>query len=76
MSEKSTNIYGKWISLKNTQEHTKGLEKIAKLKNTKIEAIQNYFGIALRSNVGNPEAMKSECMALMYRICGYHNNCP
>ena len=28
--------------------------------------MQNYFGIALRSNVGNLAAMKSTCMALMY----------
>ena len=38
--------------------------------------MQNYFGIALGSNVGDFAAMKSECMALMYYICGYPDNCP
>ena len=38
--------------------------------------MQNYFGMALRSNAGNLAAMKSACMALMYHICGYHYNCP
>ena len=35
--------------------------------------MQNCFGIALRSNVGNLEAMKSACIASMYHICGYHD---
>ena len=38
--------------------------------------MQNCFGIALRSNVGNLAFMKSACMASMYHICGYHDNCP
>ena len=38
--------------------------------------MQNYFGIALRSNVGNFAAMKSACMASMYHIFGYHDNSP
>ena len=39
--------------------------------------MQNYFGIFLRSNLGNLSAtMKSACMASMYHICGYHDNCP
>ena len=46
-----------------------------KLTNTKIDTMQNYFGIALRSNVGNFAAMKSTCLASIY-ICDYHNNCP
>ena len=39
--------------------------------------MQNYFGISLRSNLGNLSATtKSACMASMYHICGYHDNCP
>ena len=38
--------------------------------------MQNYFGIVLRSNVGNLVVMKSECVGSMYHICGYHGNCP
>ena len=71
---KNVSVQGFVIWKKKTS--TKGLEKIAKITNTKIDTIQNYFGIALRSNVGNPEAMKLTCMALIYHICGYHNSCP
>ena len=59
-------------NLKNTQ----GLGGKGKLTNTKIDTMQNYFGIVLRSNVGNLPAIKSVCMASMYHICGYHDNCP
>ena len=38
--------------------------------------MQNYFGIASRTNVGNLAAVKSACMASVYHICGYHDNCP
>ena len=47
-----------------------------KLTNTKTDTMQNYFSIALRSNVSGIAAMKSACMASMYHICGYHDNCP
>ena len=55
---------------------TKGLGGKGKLTNTKIDAIKSYFDIALRSNVGNLAATTSACMASMYLIYGYHNNCP
>ena len=58
------------------KKNTKGLGGNGKLTNTKIDTMQNYFGIALHSNVGNLAAMKSVCMASMYHICGYHGNCP
>ena len=38
--------------------------------------MQNYFGIALGSNVGNLAAMKSVRMASLYHIWGYQDNCP
>ena len=59
---------------KNT--HTKGLRGKGKLTNTKVDTVQNYYNIALCLNVGNLAATKSACMASMYHICGYHNNCP
>ena len=55
---------------------TKVLGGKGKLSNTKIDAIKSYFDIVLRSNVGNLAATKSACMASMYHIFGYHNNCP
>ena len=53
----------------NKDKRTGGKEK---LTNTKTDAIPNYVGIGLRSNVGN----LAVCMALMYHTCGYHDNCP
>ena len=43
------------------KKNTKGLGKNGKLTNTKINIMQNYFGIDLGSNVGNFAAMKSAC---------------
>ena len=57
-------------------KNTKGLGGKGKLTNSKIDIMQNYFSIALRSNVGNLATMKSVRMTLMYHICGYHDNCP
>ena len=51
-------------NLKN--KNTVGLGRKEKL--TKIDTVQNYFGIALRSKVGNLVAMKSARMAWMYHI--------
>ena len=58
------------------KKNTTGLGGKGKLTNTEIDTVQNCFGIALRSNVGNLAFMKSACMASMYHICGYHDNCP
>ena len=58
------------------KRNTTGLGGKGKLTNTEIDTVQNCFGIALRSNVGNLAFMKSACMASMYHICGYHDNCP
>ena len=59
-------------------KNTKGLGGKRKFTNTKIGTMQNYFGIGLRSNVGSYilAAMNSACMASMYHICDYHDNCP
>ena len=59
-------------------KNTTGLGGKRKFTNTKIGTMQNYFGIGLRSNVGSYilAAMNSACMASMYHICDYHDNCP
>ena len=54
--------------------NTVGLGRKEKL--TKIDTVENYFGIALRSKVGNLVAMKSARMAWMYHICGYQDTSP
>ena len=41
------------------KKNTKGMGRKGKLNNTKLDTMQNYFGIALRLNVGNLIAMKS-----------------
>ena len=61
---KNVSIRGFVIWKKN--QNTKGLRRNEKLTNTKIDIMQNYFGIALRSNVGNLSAtMRSACMPSM-----------
>ena len=62
--------------LRKLKKDNKGLGGRGKLTDAKIDTLQNYFGIALRSNTGNLAAMKSNCMASMYHICGYHDDCP
>ena len=58
--------------LHNLKKKTQKDWEEGKLINTKIDTMQNDFGIALCSNVGNLVAMKSAGMASMYHICGYH----
>ena len=47
-----------------------------RLVNKKIDTLQNYFGIALRDNVGNLDAMTTAIMASMYHVSDYHADCP
>ena len=72
---KNVSVWG-FVILKKKKTHTKGLRGKGKLTNTKVDTVQNYYNIALCLNVGNLAATKSACMASMYHICGYHNNCP
>ena len=46
------------------------------MTNTKIDTLQNYFGIALRQNIGNLEAMTNAIMASLFHVSDYHANCP
>ena len=47
-----------------------------RLANKKIDTLQNYFGTALRENVGNIGAMNSAIKASLYHVCDYHDGCP
>ena len=47
-----------------------------KLTDAIIDKLQNYFGIALRSHVGNLDAMVNGCMASLYHVSDYHEKCP
>ena len=51
-----------------TLSNLKRLGGKGKLTNTKMDTIQNYFGIAIFANVGNLAAVKSACMASMYHL--------
>ena len=41
-----------------------------------IDKLQNYFGIALRQDIVNIEAMNSAITASLYHVCDYHGDCP
>ena len=41
-----------------------------------IDKLQNYFGIALRQDIVNIEAMKFAIMESLYHVCDYHGDCP
>lgn len=62
--------------LRKLKQTTKGLGGRGKLTDAKIDVLQNYFGIALRQNTGNLDAMKQSCLASMYHVAGYHESCP
>ena len=46
------------------------------MTDAKIDTLQNYFGIALRQNVGDLDQMVTATKASMYHVAGYHDNCP
>ena len=62
--------------LRKKKNVTKGLGGKGRLTDAKIDTLQNYFGIALRQNVGNLDNMIKGCMASMYHVSEYHENCP
>ena len=54
----------------------KKLGRKNRFTNRKIDTLQNYFGITLRQNVGNLEAMTSAILASLYHVSDYHAGCP
>ncbi|GFW69221.1 uncharacterized protein TNCV_1819751 [Trichonephila clavipes] len=59
----------------------KGLEGKGKLSDSFIDKIQNYYGIAIRSNVGNLEEMQRAGVVAFYHCCSgksitMHGQCP
>ncbi|GFY21117.1 CCHC-type domain-containing protein [Trichonephila clavipes] len=64
---------------KKTKE--KGLGGKGKLSDSFIDKIQNYYGIAIRSNIGNLEEMQRAVIAAFYHCCSgksnpMHGQCP
>ena len=51
------------------------------LKDDVINHLQNYYGIAIRSNVGNLQSMKSAVFAALFHVASsaenvWHDHCP
>ncbi|GFW73332.1 uncharacterized protein TNCV_2799961 [Trichonephila clavipes] len=70
---------GSKLRISKTKE--KGLGGKDKLSDTFIDSIQNYYGIAIRSNIGNLEEMQRAVIAAFYHCCSgksksMHGQCP
>ena len=62
--------------LRKLKENVKGLGGKERLTDAKIDTLQNYFGTALRQNVGKLNDMRKSCLASIYHVAGYHDSCP
>jgi len=63
------------------KKNVKGLGGRGKLTNSLIDRLQNYFGIAFRSNVNNLEGMKKGIHAVLFHVASsksnnWHDYCP
>ncbi|GFW19817.1 uncharacterized protein TNCV_3561201 [Trichonephila clavipes] len=67
--------------LRKLKTETKGLSGKGKLTDNFIDRLQNYYGIAVRSNVGNLTAMQQNVIAALYHCASsdkkpMHGQCP
>ena len=67
--------------LRNLKKKTRGLGGRGKLTDVVIDKLQNYYGLAVRQNKGNQEAMKQDIMASLYHVASsdekpQHDKCP
>ncbi|GFX75013.1 uncharacterized protein TNCV_1845851 [Trichonephila clavipes] len=67
--------------LRKLKKNTKGLGGKGKLTDKFIDKLQNYYGIAVRSNVGCLEKMQSAVIAAFFHCCSsnqnpMHGQCP
>ncbi|GFX90329.1 uncharacterized protein TNCV_3849041 [Trichonephila clavipes] len=67
--------------LRKLKKNTKGLGGKGKLTDKFIDKLQNYYGIAIRSNVGCLEKMQSAVIAAFFHCCSsnqnpMHGQCP
>ena len=68
-------------ALRKLKKTTKGLGGKGKLTNAMIDRLQNYYGIAIRSNIGNKEKTKKAILATLFHCASsknnnYHVHCP
>ncbi|GFT51769.1 uncharacterized protein TNCV_4440661 [Trichonephila clavipes] len=67
--------------LRKLKSRNKGLGGEGKLTDGLINKLQNYYGIAIRSNIGNLEKMQSAVIAAFFHCCSSkhqpkHGQCP
>ena len=68
-------------ALRKLKKEKKGLGGKGRLTDRIIDKIQNYYGIAIRQNVGNIEEMKKAILAVLFHCASskekpYHTYCP
>ena len=68
-------------NLRNMKKANKGIGGKGKLTNAKIDKLQNYYGIAIRSNSGDLTAMKAAVHASLFHCASserrnLHMHCP
>lgn len=67
--------------LRSLKSKTKGLSGKGKLTDTFIDRLQNYYGIAIRANVGNLNSMQQNVIAALFHCASnsknpMHGQCP
>lgn len=67
--------------LRNLRKKVKSITGKGKLTLHAIDKLQNYYGIAVRSNIGNLEAMEKAIHATLFHVASskdnnYHDHCP
>lgn len=60
--------------LRKLKKNTKGIGGKGKLTDKFIDKLQNYYGIAIRSNVGCIDRMQSSVIAAFFHCCSGKNN--
>ncbi|XP_072032290.1 uncharacterized protein [Amphiura filiformis] len=54
----------------------KTFDEKGRLHRKRVDLLQGFYGKALRTNKGNPEAASAETMAGLYHYAGDHSYCP
>jgi len=69
------------IRLRNLKKNVKGLGGRGRLTDSIIDRFQNFYGIAIRSNVGDLDKMKKAIYAVLFHVSSssknvWHDHCP
>ena len=60
--------------LRNLKKREKGLGGRGRLTDAMIDRLQNFFGLAIRQNVGNLEGMKAGVLASLFHVASSKSN--